>query len=655
MAADWSKLTVVDLRMELKRRGLPQTGKKADLVERLENEDNDAPARSESPTEQTGDAEEPDEANAAPQLQPPSVDAKSPSPAPSEPLLPAATSDAAQIPQEKAVSPAPAELVEKPATSPRPTAPPAEDVAPNNGDQSEAQSHEMPDVEPAPAVAVPVPELVQDIKSRKRRSRSPPPDDDLGRKRARADSDNVGGDPAPLRDDSMVLDDAPASQPQPREASPARDDPRPQTDHSVDMHQGEKEESRRYDDFGHEERRERETPGPSYGDYGGRMDEDDRDIEPAVHPATSALYIKNFMRPLRDSMLREHLIDLAAPRGSAASPDALIDFHLDHLRTHAFVRFDSVAAASRVRTALHGRVWPDERNRQQLWVDFIPPSMAVDWADREVGEGSKRNSRWEVRYDIGDDGHAVAKHVNLDAEPAAPPPRSQLPPPQTFPGSVPTGPSRPFAGVEGAPSGPRGRGRDTFRQQSFPVPIGDTRETRAYPPLQWRPVPDDLADKRIENMRCFYTKDRHRDIGAPHEINRYTFENQHVFVDRGEENFVGIRPPHRQREIDLARRGYAPNGGDRGPPRGPPPSFNRGGDRYIGGSSSRGGGGGARDFSGRRDFPSGGRDFPSGRDEWTRGEEVPRSRFDGAPLPTFHGGGGGGGRGGRRGFRGGRR
>jgi hypothetical protein len=653
MAADWSKLTVVDLRQELKRRGLPQTGKKADLVERLETGDNEAPARSQSPVEQTDQAEKAEEAAAAPQLQSPSVDAEAPSPPTSEPLLSAATSD---VPREKALSPAPAALVEKPATSPRPTPPPTEDIALNNGDQPDTQSHEMPVVGPTPAVAGPATELIQDIqdiKSRKRRSRSPPPDDDLGRKRARADSDNASGD------DHMALDNAPESstlsdatrQPQAHEASSARDEPRTQTDHSVNKRQGEKQKLGRYDDFGHEERRKRETPGPSYRDYGDRMDEDDRDIEPAVHRATSALYIKNFMRPLRDSTLREHLIDLAAPRGSAATPDALIDFHLDHLRTHAFVQFDTVAAASRVRTALHGRVWPDERNRQQLWVDFIPPSMAVEWADREVGEGSKRNSRWEVRYDVGDDGHAVAKHVNLDAEPAAPPPRSQLLPPQTFPGPVPTGPSRPFAGVEGAPSGPRGRGRDAFRQQSFPTPIGDNRETRTYPPLRWRPVPDELADQRIDNMRSFYTKDRRRDMGAPNEINRYTFENQHVFVDRGEENFVGIRPPHRQREIDLARRGYAPSGSDRGPPRGPAPSFNRG-DRYIAGSSGRGGGG--RDFSGRRDFP-GGRDFPSGRDEWTRGEEVPRSRFDGAPLPTFHGGGGGGGRGGRRGFRGGRR
>lgn len=35
MGTDFARLTVVELRQELKQRNLPQTGKKADLVERL--------------------------------------------------------------------------------------------------------------------------------------------------------------------------------------------------------------------------------------------------------------------------------------------------------------------------------------------------------------------------------------------------------------------------------------------------------------------------------------------------------------------------------------------------------------------------------------------------------------------------------------------
>ena len=46
-------------------------------------------------------------------------------------------------------------------------------------------------------------------------------------------------------------------------------------------------------------------------------------------------------------------------------------------------------------------------------------------------------------------------------------------------------------------------------------------------------------------MRSYYTKDRHRDLGREDEINRYTFQNEDSFVDRGKEFFIGIRPRRR--------------------------------------------------------------------------------------------------------------
>ncbi|KAJ8108611.1 hypothetical protein OPT61_g8055 [Boeremia exigua] len=46
----------------------------------------------------------------------------------------------------------------------------------------------------------------------------------------------------------------------------------------------------------------------------------DRPTIPAIHPVTSALYIRNFMRPLRPEQLRNHLISLASPPSSSPDP-----------------------------------------------------------------------------------------------------------------------------------------------------------------------------------------------------------------------------------------------------------------------------------------------------------------------------------------------
>lgn len=55
MATNWSRFTVIELRAELKKQGLPTTGKKADLVERL------ATAEAEAEAEQTEVAQSEDE------------------------------------------------------------------------------------------------------------------------------------------------------------------------------------------------------------------------------------------------------------------------------------------------------------------------------------------------------------------------------------------------------------------------------------------------------------------------------------------------------------------------------------------------------------------------------------------------------------------
>lgn len=131
-------------------------------------------------------------------------------------------------------------------------------------------------------------------------------------------------------------------------------------------------------------------------------DAEEKTVSPAIHPATSALYIRELMRPLKLESLRDHLIALATPPDTAVNPHIVTEFFLDSIRTHCLVGFGSISAASRVRSGLHDRVWPNERDRRQLWVDFVPEEELKGWIDLERTEGNSRghpSKRWEVVYE----------------------------------------------------------------------------------------------------------------------------------------------------------------------------------------------------------------------------------------------------------------
>ncbi|KAL2024028.1 hypothetical protein VTK56DRAFT_263 [Thermocarpiscus australiensis] len=625
MAIDFSRLTVLELRQELKRRNLPQNGKKADLVDRLIKFEN------EQTTQQLGDAytdnhdarESPSLAAAAGQQSDSTTDLLATEP-PATSLQPSVAED---VPAASADN---HELDENSKVDTDPRKAP-EELIPSQNRATLNGNSEVADSESATAT-----EIVKDAASRKRRSRSPPPEKGSSRKRARPNDGTEVEENAqhleaavPLSDNSEVKDASfrsarrqeqdtqPGSFPQSateNHAPAGEPSPHIQEGHDTSVHEHNRNEDR-----------ERPSPIPQQRRRGS-LDEPvadyDRDVAPSQHPATSALYIKNFMRPLREPVLRDYLIDLAAGPGGTPDPRCLANFYLDQIRTHAFVRFTSVSAASRVRSALHGTVWPNERNRKELWVDFIPEDKVVEWATREQTEGGRgTSSRWEVEYEPDNYGNMTARLVNAEAEPVRRNTRQPLGPPP-----VPTGPARDHPAVEGAPLGPRGRGGNHYRQPAPPTPSagGDRKTTRANPPLQYKPVSEELAQRRLANMNSYYTKDRHRDLGLPDEINRYTFENGDAFVDRGKEVFIGIRPPHRERE--RRRLGLGRGNRARRDPS-PRPSRDEG---YHGSRDDYDRGSGRRD---RRD---------------DRLDDVPRSRFDGQPLPTYNGprrpGRGGGGR-----------
>ncbi|KAG0126484.1 hypothetical protein HOY82DRAFT_542590 [Tuber indicum] len=133
-------------------------------------------------------------------------------------------------------------------------------------------------------------------------------------------------------------------------------------------------------------------------------DEDDAPIPPSIHPATRALYIRNFARPLSEPALKAHLTALASPPSSTSAvttsqpPEPPIEYlYLDTIKSHALIIFTTLTAATRVRVGIHTKVWPNERSRKPLWADFVPEESVAGWVDREKQRGP--GARWEVIYD----------------------------------------------------------------------------------------------------------------------------------------------------------------------------------------------------------------------------------------------------------------
>ena len=325
-------------------------------------------------------------------------------------------------------------------------------------------------------------------------------------------------------------------------------------------------------------RRGNDRPSSPPADDGGR------DVEPALHPATSALYIRELMRPLHPGALRNHLIALAAPPRSSPDSAIVTNFFLDQIRTHCLVAFASVSAASRVRSALHQAVWPEERSRKPLWADFVPEHKIREWVDIETGVGNGAPGRlpgpkrWEVVYEPVDDDDdddrddvyeeggvgsgvvAVLREVGANAPP-----------------------SSSGAGVRGAPLGPR---TDRIRpaessqhedlrpqrqeQQSRNEPSRSAgsgfmaldalfRSTAAKPKLYFQPVARSLADRRLDVFdRLVSSVQRSRGEGGrgggrggrqarahanDDNLRKYTFEGDDLLVDCGPERDGS--PPYR--------------------------------------------------------------------------------------------------------------
>lgn len=272
----------------------------------------------------------------------------------------------------------------------------------------------------------------------------------------------------------------------------------------------------------------------------------DAEVEPAQHVATAAVYIGGLMRPLQPVALKNHLISLASAPGISPNAEVILDYHLDSIKTHCFARFATVSAASRVRAALHATVWPNERNRKALFVDFIPETKVQPWIDLEedLRNRSGPAPRWEVRYHRTDDDSVEAILDEIDPRSAAAHSQQQ-PPPRSRQDSFQQD------GFRAPPSGPRA---DRERRPPPPAPIpAESRPSRpgqgfkpldelfkstsAKPKLYYLPVSREMADRRLDRFDDLLQKGSFPRRGGD-ETRRITFEDGDYFVDNGPE-FAG--------------------------------------------------------------------------------------------------------------------
>ena len=279
-------------------------------------------------------------------------------------------------------------------------------------------------------------------------------------------------------------------------------------------------------------------------------DVEDRSVPPAMHPATPALYIRNFMRPLNSNSLKDHLATVARAGHSSPTEETIRDFFVDTIRTHCLVRFSNVSAASRVRSALHDRVWPDERIRKPLWVDFVPEEKISKWIEVEQGPANSRGQpvkRWEVVYE--QEGESMTAYLQ-EADQAGGALRG---------GVNATTKDESGRGVQGAPVGPRG---SDSRQQPRMAPKSDGgkgfkalddlfQSTVAKPKLYFLPVAKPIAERRMDRLAAG------RGGGRSDEMRKYTFDEE-ILVDRGPEFGYG-RGGHRG-----CGAGFATGNPDRG-------------------------------------------------------------------------------------------
>jgi hypothetical protein len=529
MSDDYEKQTVANLRALLKGRGIPSTGltRKAQIIAKLRELDAEAAAPPEEPpVEETNDAAAETPA-AEPAIEEPPKPITEEAKSSKESSAPAVQPIAKDVPVEskppvEEAAPEPlrrdgSESIQAIST----TEFGAEDVVVHVTQRSTAPSTVDTDTESS--------------KKRKRRSATPPINtQELAIKKQKYLMDNVH-----LKEDM-------ASMAEQSEDTKPDNDQVDRRDHTITPRKSTEEPKQQPE--------EKPTTDDSASVQQPEKKEDPTDAippqqdlptpPPALHPATRALYIKNFMRPLQPNTLRQHLLSLAN------DPESIELLHVDSIRSHAFILFSSQVAAARARSGIHDQVWPKERDRKPLWADYIPEEKVKEWVDMETNADNAPRSgtkRWEVVYEDHNGELTTYLSEQGSQRRIAPPGRAEPTPKNVAPS----------AGESAEPAKPS-KLKDTTASESFIALDKLFQSTRTKPMLYFMPVKQEIADGRSSALNQATKRDwNSRDWHDNDELRRYTFEDGKV-VDSGPHAF-GARA--RQRQQDRLRGIRGPQDG----------------------------------------------------------------------------------------------
>ncbi|GIJ85645.1 hypothetical protein Asppvi_004506 [Aspergillus pseudoviridinutans] len=387
---------------------------------------------------------------------------------------------------------------------------------------------------------LPVEEMIEDTRKRKRRSQTPiPTPKAIASKRAKAQEESPRV-LLPEDRDVMDVEESPGKK-ETEQAHTQNGDERnaPDTDAARRVSISDdvrtkgtapiKQDARFKDLFAPADREQIRPPSPP-----ADTAMEDVEVEPALHVATEALYIDGLMRPLQPAALKNHLVSIATAPGSSPDPDVIVDFYMDPIKTHCFVKFANISAASRARTALHGVVWPNESNRKTLFVDFIPEQKLQQWIAREEESRGRAGPppRWEVRYDRTDDGvEAVLQEVDAKGVASRQAPGRAS---TDFSRPPPLGPRASMGNKDRRPSGPPPPEPRPRPGQGF-KPLDDLFEsTTTKPKLYYLRVPREVADRRLDRFDDLLRKGSFPRRGGD-ENRRISFQDGDFFVDNGPE------------------------------------------------------------------------------------------------------------------------